>query len=596
MDITQITPIFLIGQSPVGLISDAGFGRKSSSALMSLQQKIRGWFSGAPELNRLLMPEAYGKDLALHQIGQDLRKDIEIFSSTLPAQEKCIFIKRNGLGEEPLTLGELGNRFGVTRERIRQKEQGLMFDLQHSVRITAEMLSSRIDGLPLATVISEMSELRHAFFTDTGCLRMLAHLAGIDARDLLQKAAPLIPNGALDDFFYSANPPVQKSAALAFLQEEFDLEEDVAVQALLTLVKQEHLSLDGPLIHPKNAKKEIAIAHVLAKYPDGLGWLEIAQKVNAERFCRTQLSLERSDPTLNSSTYIFQSDQGLYSHIRYVNLSKDDIRYWLADIKAFLEQSGYKAVHLRTEYYTAKAKPKLDYYRIRYIARNFGARAGIYFNGRSQADTVSLETDAVQVSQKEALGRMMDSQPMSTGDITAYIHSQSELHALVYINELLSDGRIVRMENGNFAAPSIAFSDMDVGNVLEIIRSVLNGDPRVHHMGVLSSQVNRAAGLNITPRFCKSLVAAFAKREHWHRRGYLVASRPFKWSGLSEVVREAPDMQGEDLIAWVQQKVCATRDAVKRAVHNSGVLRSQSENTVCSEGLASDLMQELFEL
>ena len=71
---------------------------------------------------------------------------------------------------------------------------------------------------------------------------------------------------------------------------------------------------------------------------------------------------------------------------------------------------------------------------------------------------------------------------------------------------------------------------------------------------------------------------------------------PVKISGMAELVRQAPDVQGEDLIAWVQQRVCASRDAVKRAIHNSGVLRSQSENACHSEGLASDLMQELFEL
>jgi hypothetical protein len=400
----------------------------------------------------------------------------------------------------------------------------------------------------------------------------------------------------LDDFFCSAKPPVSKSEALSFLQEEFDLDEDVVEEALITLAKQDLLAVADQAVAPKGAKKEVAVCYLLASHPDGMDWMEIAQNVNDLGLCRTQLSIERPDPVLYSSAYIFQVGRRQYSHLRYLGLPKEDVRYWLTDIKVSLEKSEHKALHLRAEYYAQRANPKPDYYRIRHVARNFGAQAGIYFNGQSQVDTVSLDPDAQCVSQLEVLARILEDQPMKIDEIARHINSQTEGHAWAYLSSLITEGRVVRLEDDTYASPSIAFADIDTDKALEAVRSMLRGDGRVHHMGVLTSQINRYAGIGLTPKSCRSLIVAYARREKWNVRGYLVAAQPFKWSGLSEVVREAPDMQGEDLVAWVQQKVCASRDAIKRAIHNSRVMRYQPEAAAQSEGLASDIMKELFEL
>lgn len=594
--VDKITPSFLMEQSPMELISATGFGRKSSEALISCQQKIRGFFSETPESRRFLISDAYGQGFDFYEIGQCLLEDLESFVSTLSGQEKDIFIRRSGFGEEQLTLEELGNQFGVTRERIRQKEQGIFFDLFHSIRISSEVLASKIESLPVSSIISELAGFRQAFLTDSACLRMLARLANIDAREVLKKAAPAVPQSALDDFFCSTKPPIQKSEVLAFLQEEFNLDEEVAEEALIALEKQNLLSVEGQKVTPKAAKKEVAVCHLLAMYPDGLDWGEVAEKVNALGLCRTQLSLERADGVLHSSAYIFQSGRRQFTHLRYLGLSKEDIRYWLADIKTALEQSEYKALNLRAEYYAQRADPKPDYYRIRHMARNFGAQTGIYFNGQSQVDTVSLDPDSKCISQMDALARILEERPMKIEEVARHIRSQTEGHAWAYLGSLISEGRVVRMDDNRFASPSIAFADSDTDKALGVVRSMLREDGRVHHMGVLTSQINRSAGLDLTPKSCRSLIVAYANRENWHVRGYLVAAQPFEWAGLSEIVREAPDVHGEDLISWVQQKVCASRDVIKRAVYNSGTRLAEAEEQSYSGGLASDLMQELFEL
>ena len=64
-----------------------------------------------------------------------LKKDIEEILNTLSEREAEVLRMRFGLlGEKPATLEEVGKRFGVTRERIRQIEAKALRRLKHPSR------------------------------------------------------------------------------------------------------------------------------------------------------------------------------------------------------------------------------------------------------------------------------------------------------------------------------------------------------------------------------------------------------------------------------------------------------------------------------
>jgi RNA polymerase sigma factor (sigma-70 family) len=66
------------------------------------------------------------------------REELEKVLSTLTERERTILALRFGLtGEEPLTLEEVGKRFGLTRERIRQLEAKALAKLRHPSRSAA---------------------------------------------------------------------------------------------------------------------------------------------------------------------------------------------------------------------------------------------------------------------------------------------------------------------------------------------------------------------------------------------------------------------------------------------------------------------------
>jgi RNA polymerase sigma-32 factor len=72
------------------------------------------------------------EELARHQIMDEVNTRINALVETLP--EKELFIVRNRLlSDEPMTLQDIGEEFGVSRERIRQIESGLKERLKKSL-------------------------------------------------------------------------------------------------------------------------------------------------------------------------------------------------------------------------------------------------------------------------------------------------------------------------------------------------------------------------------------------------------------------------------------------------------------------------------
>ena len=92
---------------------------------------------GAATLGEFVPDEAaaVGFDEVLSGIGRD---EVIKVLATLNDRERRIVALRFGLtGEEPLTLEQVGQLFGLTRERIRQLEAKALAKLRHPSRSAA---------------------------------------------------------------------------------------------------------------------------------------------------------------------------------------------------------------------------------------------------------------------------------------------------------------------------------------------------------------------------------------------------------------------------------------------------------------------------
>jgi RNA polymerase primary sigma factor len=116
MDMEHVAELINISREHISLDNPISVNRDSSS----LEEFI--------EDEQHEAPEQYAMNRALKQ-------DIEEVLDTLDQKEATIIRFRYGLGDcAPLSLKELGDRFNLTKERIRQIEKKAIKRLQHPIR------------------------------------------------------------------------------------------------------------------------------------------------------------------------------------------------------------------------------------------------------------------------------------------------------------------------------------------------------------------------------------------------------------------------------------------------------------------------------
>ena len=105
--------------------------RRLSGSDLSLDAPV-GEGDGKPTTRMDLLPAAGERAddaLAGHELGGMVHEQLEAFGRTLAGKEATIFADRL-LADEPATLQEIGDRFGISRERVRQLEKRLQDKLR----------------------------------------------------------------------------------------------------------------------------------------------------------------------------------------------------------------------------------------------------------------------------------------------------------------------------------------------------------------------------------------------------------------------------------------------------------------------------------
>jgi len=122
--------------------------RRLSGDEVSIQTPVGDEDAGLTFGDRLALPAAPADDtLAGEQIKEILRGELAEMAKELKDRELYIFENRM-MSEEPMTLQEIGNKFGLSRERARQIEAKLVKRLR-------ERLQAKIPDFDMLTVEGE---------------------------------------------------------------------------------------------------------------------------------------------------------------------------------------------------------------------------------------------------------------------------------------------------------------------------------------------------------------------------------------------------------------------------------------------------------
>jgi hypothetical protein len=509
------------------------------------------------------------KKVTIEELDKILLDDLDKFLDDSDEETVDIFQRRWGFVEPKSTLEELGKKHDVSRERIRQKAVEINKIVLLNLRIKPDSVWACIKDNISTELIIRMPNLGSCFDRETNFYEFMEFISG--DRNITDAIRPNLDLNCLNDFF-AQNGPASYFEVSEHLEDGGRTDGTSSLNVITYLVEQHRLKIEQNDVIPCYLKKHEAAAYVLSSHPNGLPWQDVSAIVNNGGFSRTELSTERKDhQALFDSEWCFLSDKGVYKHTKYIDFDSIHLEELFDEIFGFIVNSGRNVVHLHEIYKNTSVLKTHDYYVVRYAVKMYGEAYGLYFSGKSQADSVGIEKDFKNVTQIDViLGAMKEKRsPMTKAEVANLLKSNSISHAGFYLDGLMKEGKVVQAERMFYTVPEIAYKDVDVKSMMMRIKQLLEVEGRPVHHSVFKSALNKEFKKSYTKHFYSSLAMRYADEYTIYKRQNLFSIKAIPFSGLSEATESTCNKELSTNLNI--ERLCAVvaidRESAQNAIH-----------------------------
>ena len=514
-------------------------------------------------------------DLPLGELEAHLIRDLESYFLQEETRENDILSRRLGINCDSETLEEIGKSYDITRERIRQIESKAKKNF-----IAKLSISPKVIWAITKTNLSELRaplfpSLRDYFNTNKNFYAFLEVCCALTENEIRKVTSPNLNKAVFEEFWVWNKSPANIEDLSWYLHENMNIELAVAENQISIWIEEGILERNDEIIKPLALSKVSGITNSLLDLPNGDSWLNIQNHANNKHIISGSFFTDRPENSYGTAAdkeYLYQMGRGTYRHISYLNISEEDKQQILNKVHSKLgehKHSGRSSVNLHADIF----KPvgfSHEYFTVRHIVRAFGEPFGIYFNGKSGADTVSLDSEFSLASQKTVLVDLFKAslKPLSKKDVASKIRSQSLGHASFYLDKLLTDGDIVRIDETHYAHIDNAFTKVDIEGTLSLAIEYIDKEIRIIEGEKVQSHLNRHLDKEYNKYFYISLLKAHASSfgKHYHFIQNLVSSSQIEYTGLADICREALSVSSTsaEALNHAKEKVCIHEHVLKR--------------------------------
>lgn len=203
---------------------------------------------------------------------------------------------------------------------------------------------------------------------------------------------------------------------------------------------------------------------------------------------------------------------------------------------------------------------------MRHLVREFGEGYGLYFDGQSGTDSVSLDPDLKRITQADVIIKVLNESKvaMTKQEIAERLRSKSLGHAGFYINNLIEEGKVVRVDQMVYTTPEKAFSNMDTKAIMQVIQDIMDSASNIIvEADVFREYVNMELNLSYSKYIYMALVKIQLKELGWHRNNTLFSRNPIPYKNLLDMCKQLcnPEYSKRQNAKFIQQSVWLT-DAV----------------------------------
>jgi DNA phosphorothioation-dependent restriction protein DptH len=579
----NITVQEVINLTEQNLLDQNGFGRAKLAKFEEFRDALKNNNFSVSNNKQTELLENY--DIPLDELEIELITSLDKYLDTAIDREKDIFIRRLGLGCEGLTLEEIGQKHNITRERVRQIEKKAKQNFLAHLTVTQNVIKVVIQ-INLSELRDPLfKKLRNRFSNRKQFYAFLEISSGLEDNAISHITSPDISRDYLNEFWITNKSPAPLDELTWNLHEILNIEIAVAENQVLRWRQDGYLAFKDELVKPLKLPKVEAIANTLLEFPCGETWLTIQNKAIEKKISTAVFVTGRVEPSFMKACdreYIYQSNRGTYRHLKFLDISEKDIEHILDRVKTKLQEyrySGRNSLNLAVDIYDEN-KFTQDYFIVRHIVRTYGETRGIFFNGKSGSDTISLNSEFNLASQKLVLADLFRStlKPITKSTVASKIRSKSLGHAAFYMDKLLTEGTIVRVDETHFAHIDNAFNDIDIASILNQVIEFLAEESRIVEGESLQTYINRQLSLELNKYFYLSLLKAKSSEYglDLHFAYNLISTKPICKPSLAEFCRTALESANtnNEALELIKQKICAHDHVIRRCLHQVNIKNS----------------------
>lgn len=530
--------------------------------------------------SRIIVP-SFIDSMSLEQIEQVLLDDIDHFLEKSSDDDVDIAQSRWGFVDNKETLEEVGARYGLTRERIRQKEAKINNMLILNLRINPKALWHFLKPYMQAVLKEQIPDLFNCFSSEKAFYEFLEIVC--QKEKLFEYTYPEVDKTILNTYFAENGAPLYIQDAIVIIEEAKLERVKNSRNAIFNLQKQGAFVVEGEYLWPKLLSKSQASACVLVNHPKGLPWSDIAKLANANSFSRSEIYEDRLDhEAFKNKDYIYLAGKGLYKHTRFINSDVINLDKVFTELSVYTVTSTREVFHLNECYQSSVYLKQFNYYEIRHFVKHFGEDYGYYFDGRSQADSVGCEKGFKNITQKDVIIEAMNARdrPFTKPEVANLLKSKSLGHASFYLDELMESASVVQVDHRLYTTPKQAYRNIELPVYLNAMQSILEKFAKPVEASIFQQTLNLLLSVSYSKFFYASIARCFSEERGWYRAYSLYGIEPIKFNNLTDVLNTYCEINDpvKMSIDCLQGHIAITKDNASTIIHNWRNARMMVEN------------------
>lgn len=498
-----------------------------------------------------------------------LIEDVENYLWTLDEMKIDIALSRWGFNQPHETLEEVAIRYKITRERIRQLEKAIDTNLVLNFRIQPKVLWANIREKMTEDLTVLLPNLAKCFATEKLFYSFIEICCQVESGSIRKITIPKINNKILDPIFCANPSPIAQEIIINDLMSNYGYSKAAAIHGIKQLERRHKIEITEQGIYPKKLGKIEAVAHTLTFHPAGLPWKDITRIVNKKGYSSTPFDETRIASGFHDSEFVYLCGLGTFRNLIFLDIEQFDIPQIMQHLLDYFEQHQLNVLHLHDYYYQSKGnRSEIEYFTLRHLVKEYGEEYGIYFNGKSNVDCLSLNPGLKSITQTDVIIKSLNESKvaLTKQEIAERLRSKSLGHAGFYLNNLIEEGQVVRVDHMVYTTPEKAFGNMDINAIMRVIQDIMSTSNVIVEADVFREYVNMELNLSYSKYIYIALVKTKLKELAWYRNSTLFSKKPIPYKNLLDMCKQLcnPELSNNENTKILQQAVWLT-DAVTAA-------------------------------